>query len=374
MQIPAGYTCQVPGTMRLQMENSVESYVDLDGTLTLAGDWYLDTKEGFGFRSVNRIGEVRLNGISPQYLNGTHPTLFEQLTLDNPAGIQLGIDQYIGRELQFEAGKLLTHSHTLMVWNADPMAISGADSIRYIVGRLRWYLSGPGQYHWPIGDEDYLQRATLTLAGPQVPEFVEGLFVPLAPPPPPFLKAEGGDVEDLLNRGYWHFVSPPAGTFPFDLQLQGQGHDNGGTQVGQHVLLSRPDSDWESLGTHLPAQNTGIQSQPIQAARSGLTRWGDFALAKLTYPVSVREDSLFSSLKLLHNGPDGQDATLNFYALHAQLYRLEAYDLTGKVLFFQVGWAHVGENEIPLKLHRWGESVKILHLWDEKRTYSFKIW
>jgi hypothetical protein len=84
--------------------------VDNDGSISLQGNWINQAPNG-GFINANTTGTVTLNGSSLQSIGGSSATNFENLTLINTSGAQLGASQTLKGTLTVSSGILTTTGH-----------------------------------------------------------------------------------------------------------------------------------------------------------------------------------------------------------------------------------------------------------------------
>jgi hypothetical protein len=96
-----------------------------------------------------------LNGTSTQTIGGTASTTFTNLTMNNPAGVTLGLSQSVTGTLDLTNGILTTGSSTLTVGTFTPVCSEGsivnASALSYVNGKLARIYCGIGSKTFPIG-------------------------------------------------------------------------------------------------------------------------------------------------------------------------------------------------------------------------------
>ncbi len=122
------------------------------GTLSLAGPF---TNSG---TFTHNSGTVTLNGASAQIINGTSATAFNNLTLNNAAGVTLSapISLSSAGVLTLTAGKITTDATNILTLNNTATgAISGGSTTNFIAGPMVWTLpaslASGTTYNFPVG-------------------------------------------------------------------------------------------------------------------------------------------------------------------------------------------------------------------------------
>ncbi len=121
------------------------------------------TNNGSAFNATGST--ITLNGIIPQTLGGTAQSVFNNLTINNPAGVILGIDETVTGILTFTTGIITTGVNVLKINNVNTAAIVGASPTNYINGNLhRDIAAGANTYSYPIGTSIAYAPANITFA------------------------------------------------------------------------------------------------------------------------------------------------------------------------------------------------------------------
>ncbi len=141
LTIDAGVTLDVSGS---------------DHALNVAGNW---TNNG---TFTPRAGTVTLQGGAAQTTSGTAIT-FNNLTINNSAGVTLGANITVNNALTLTNGKINTGSRTVIIETAA--SLIGADPTRYINGNLQKNFNpGPQSYIYQIGDATTYTPLTIVFA------------------------------------------------------------------------------------------------------------------------------------------------------------------------------------------------------------------
>jgi hypothetical protein len=129
-------------------------------THSVGGDWFNN-----GATFSPGTGTINLNGTSgSQNLWGSADTTFNNLIVNNSAGVLLGANPTVNGTLTLTSGILTTASYQINVANTSNAAIAGAGGSNYINGTLQKnFATGSGQsFTFPIGGPDYYRPIGLT--------------------------------------------------------------------------------------------------------------------------------------------------------------------------------------------------------------------
>lgn len=262
--------------------------VDSDGTIILEGDWNNLAYDSV-FINTDADGNVVFKGTTAQTLGGSKLTDFENLTINNSAGVNLDENIIINQILTFSNGEIVTGAtDTVIVENTSETAIASQDVGKSVNGNLRRYMA-TGSYDFPLSDGTNYLPATLDVTNLGSMSYVSAKFIVSgAETVPAGLEVNGTPIVAFLDRGYWSF-SPDDGTgVEYNISLTSRGHTNGGTDPAQHAVFKRDGGDWESVGDHSNATQSGTGTDPITASRTNLTDFSDFIIGKSeSNPLSV---------------------------------------------------------------------------------------
>lgn len=99
------------------------------------------------------------NGITPQFVTGTHAATFHHFTADNASGITLGNSQSIAGILTLNKGVITTGAHSLTL--LCTASVAGGNQQSFINGKLAQVFCGVGAKWYPIGKEGAFRPATI---------------------------------------------------------------------------------------------------------------------------------------------------------------------------------------------------------------------
>jgi hypothetical protein len=117
-------------------------------THNVAGDWI---KNGGTF--TNTGSTINFNGSSLESIGGTASTTFNNLTINNSAGVTLASSETVAGILTLTNGQVTsTPTFLLAVTNTASNAVTGASSASYVNGPLQWSLATGSSYFFPVGD------------------------------------------------------------------------------------------------------------------------------------------------------------------------------------------------------------------------------
>ncbi len=124
-----------------------------NGAMSISGNW---TNNGVTITPGSST--VTFNGISPQTIGGTTPTAFNDLTINNSAGVQFGDPVSVSGTLTLVSGIVTTSSTNLLTTEStSTSSIIGASASSYINGPLALTLAAGvaadgTSYTFPVGD------------------------------------------------------------------------------------------------------------------------------------------------------------------------------------------------------------------------------
>ncbi|MCP4709703.1 MAG: hypothetical protein GY869_13845, partial [Planctomycetes bacterium] len=131
-------------------------------TIQVYGNWINN-----GTYTVDTNGEVLLNGTSEQSIEGATVTTFEDLTIENAAGVTLGQDLNIDGVLNFLDGPLTLNSFDLTINSGG--AIIGYDDAKFIIADAAGFLIQEvisfNPVVFPVGTSEAAARASRNNGG-----------------------------------------------------------------------------------------------------------------------------------------------------------------------------------------------------------------
>jgi hypothetical protein len=188
-------------------------------------------------------GTLTLNGSGQvQNLGGTHPTSFENLTVNNAAGISLGQSQSVTGALDLTSGVVATGANTLTMTGN----INNASASSYVNGLLARNFTGIGSKAFPVGSAANYHPKTLEFTAFNCTDMmVTAQFV--AGPLPGTLPSEVA----LYDYGYWQVTqSGCSESFAFKISLEAAGFSP--TQDEKAVILKKDNTTITSHPTTTP--------------------------------------------------------------------------------------------------------------------------
>jgi hypothetical protein len=266
------------GNFNVNFNNTKNGKLTLDGTIIIEGDLNNYSADS-AFNGIDGVGNIVFKGTSTQKIGGSKSINLESLTIDNPNGLLIDEDVTIHGILDFNSGSVSTNDFdTLIIKNTNVNAINNQGDIRTVIGNLRRYLAF-GTYNYPLSSGgDYLP-AVIDITGLGSMKYVSAKFTSTSSETVPSgLNVEGTPIVEFLDRGYWTFTPDNGTGVTYDITLTSSGHTNGGAESGQHAIFKRDGGDWENVGLHNNATQSGSGTDAITVKRSGLTGFSDFII------------------------------------------------------------------------------------------------
>lgn len=143
--------------------------IDLDGKIKLQGNWSNNTTNGSGFINQNSLGTVIFDGSTQQSIGGLTTTTFENISLQNPAGLILAIETSVSNNLDITNGLINLNSNDFIL-ETDATISSGTvfSSSRMMLlsgsGQIKKKVSGVGTYLFPLGTASEYSPVTLSFS------------------------------------------------------------------------------------------------------------------------------------------------------------------------------------------------------------------
>ncbi len=124
-----------------------DGQIDINGTMEVEGAWTNNAANNV-FTNVGTDGTVKLVGTTEQEVGGSNWTDFENLTLDNSAGVKMMItDNRVNGILTLTSGPVTLNSKTLIINSTETGAISATSG--YILSETT---DGDSRIQWNIGE------------------------------------------------------------------------------------------------------------------------------------------------------------------------------------------------------------------------------
>jgi hypothetical protein len=227
---------------------------------------------------VSGTGKVVFQGSSAQTIGGSVSSAFHDLKIDNGAGVNISIDQFVTSTLDLTDGILSTGAQRLTVGSGG--SILNAGNTSYINGILARVYATTGLLSFPVGKDGTFLPASVeytALSGTSTVA-VETFSTGFQGTPP-------SSVTQVGPR-YWNITQTGGTSFTYNVALDGSGL----IFPGGPVILK------------YDAPNTALYhtTSPNYTA-TGLTSFSDFALGSCTKPTFTYTTSDISCF----SGSDG---------------------------------------------------------------------
>lgn len=159
-------TLEGSGTKTLPASLTVNNNFTLGGTASIAsGSTITLLGENFVNNSSGSIGgTIVLSGTDQQTISGTAPATFSDLTVNNANGVLLENSITVNGNLTLTNGVVTTEDNILTIGCSGN--IIGANTSKYIVGKLARIYCDQTTKEFPIGKGGYYRPMTLTYSSP----------------------------------------------------------------------------------------------------------------------------------------------------------------------------------------------------------------
>ena len=154
VEIISGGTVTADG----DVTNESGSSFQIDGQLNIKGNWTNNATASVALAGAT-TGTVEFQGSAAQTIGGTSSTIFEGLTVNNAAGVNLSTNQEVNTQLTFSGGKLITSSANLLTLN-DNATSSAGSATSFVDGPMRKI--GNDAFVFPLGDGTRWARLGIT--------------------------------------------------------------------------------------------------------------------------------------------------------------------------------------------------------------------
>ena len=251
------------------------------------------------FNNIGVTGTLEFNGTATQNYNpgGSLQLNFVVMNHTGP-GVNLLDDMYItgvtGR-LTLGAGKLITNSEEVVVYNRDILSVNSGNANSFIQGSLRRFINGLGSYNFPVGNaaKGY-QLANVNFTSVTTIDNLEAEFLNYATIPAATNISECNSRYNYpaLNNGKWQFAAFNSSM----TQISGDG--NGQYTMTLYNLAGSYSNNAGSAWT-IQKDSTGtgqwviigncLSSTVNQVSRSGMTGFTSFGTAQggITLPIQL---------------------------------------------------------------------------------------
>jgi len=244
--------------------------------ITLSGE--MGNIQKSGTRTYSEAGNYVYVGTAMQSAGDGLPETLRSLTVDNPAGLNLGSAITATYSLNLISGVLTAPLVTL---GSSSSAGTLARENGYIAGDFcQWLETTQTELLYPVGTATQYRPVSLSFETEHSSGGSLGLASIYAEPSALGLPLMDGDTElsNIGTEAYWS-LTPGDGlqSGAYSISILASGYAGINDYTGLH-LLQRSDSEsaWQANGTHIPC--TGSNAAPL-IFRSGLTAFGQYALA-----------------------------------------------------------------------------------------------
>ena len=212
---------------------------------------------------------VLMNGTGAQAILGNVPTTFNNLTINNSAGITLSTNETVAGTLTLTSGLITTGSNTLTIGASGN--ISDANATHYINGKLAHIYSATGSKTFPVGKGGVYRPLTLNYTA------LSGTSTVTAEQFESTLPGTAPANITLFAGRYWSVTESGSTSRTYSLTLDGTG-----IPANKSVSMIKGDN-----GTNVAYTTTGTAPEYTHA---GFTGFSDFALGtydQITWTGSV---------------------------------------------------------------------------------------
>jgi len=257
-----GKTLTVNGTLTWGFDATHPGDVNMTegGTLVLKG-----TINSPKAALIAGSGTVILNGPSAQILSGS--LTFNNLTIDNAAGVTLLADETVNGTLNFVNGKITLVSNRLTIGSSG--SISNANASRYVITNGRLYRNGVGTTakEFPVGTSSSYNPVTIA-TGSGTENFGVRVIGSVSP-------SSANDAAAVQRT--WDIVEEtPGGNGTMTVTVQWNGSEEGGSFSPRAAAVS-----WRHNGTVWVEEGTVTSiagTDPYTATITGLTSFSRYTI------------------------------------------------------------------------------------------------
>lgn len=154
LHVAGNLEIQSAGTLRGTI-SSGHATLNLGGDLINNGTFQQDNGNGSGIFTVN------LNGTAEQHISGLNAISFENLTINNSAGVVLDRDVAVDKTLTLTLGRVKAGDFTLLTGSGSTIAGAGENS--YVEGYIAKEFSSNGSFAFPVGTNSGYSPVTATI-------------------------------------------------------------------------------------------------------------------------------------------------------------------------------------------------------------------
>ena len=262
------FTSPVSLTVNGNLTVSSGNFTATSGTVNIKGN----VTNNAAFNHNN--GTVALNGTSLQTIGGSSATAFNQLQVNNAAGISLSSPVSVVSSLFFVSGKFNLVNHNLSLGSSA--TLTGYTSARYFIaagnGVLKQNLPAGSSKIYPVGTASSYLPATVTFTAGSATDQVSVRVIPNV------LNegSAGGIVTTNAVSATWMISEDVLGGSNATITVQWpSGQELNGFNRSLCRLAHHVNNRWDYGNADLSATGTN----PYQLTRSGFTSFSPFAVS-----------------------------------------------------------------------------------------------
>lgn len=294
--IPANSSCvtnQLSLSANLSVKNvtidTSASFSMNSGVLSVKGNWVNNGSFSAG------AGTVSFDGSTPQFISGLSVTSFNNLILNNSAGLTLNSPAQVTNSLSMSSGNIFTSNLTILTLGVGSLA-----SLNWTAGSIvgpfkRWYAGSPNSGNssglFPVGTATINRWALIEFSnGPTIPGYLTVEFKAINPSTSSaglngltLTDQFNWQLDNISSDGYWDITPTTLSGGTYNLTLRPKSFTSIGASFDISRIIKSPNNhtSWEIDGTHGTCSGT---LSDFTISRIGLSGFSYFAIA---YPSSA---------------------------------------------------------------------------------------
>lgn len=245
-------------------------YIDTDATVSHSGNLTISSNY-FNAGTFSTSGSLTFSGSSMQFIAGSGPSTFDDLVVNNGAGVALAQNLTVSSTLTFSNGIVILNGNTLTLGSSAAVSGTpgGSNHINATSGSLRKDYSGTGSFLFPVGDGTVYSPITLNFTSGTFSTGYVSIGLTASKHP------SNSSTTDYIRR-YWTVNSSGITGFSCEVSAKYADGDTSGTESNFYGG-KYSGGNWVSLGQ----VNTGSN-----LVTGTVTGFSDFTAGELTtFPV-----------------------------------------------------------------------------------------
>ena len=251
--------------------NSHSTFNAASFTHTIGGDFQNDGS------FIAATSTIQFNGSQTQTIKGIRAATFNNLTINNTAGVSLSNSPSVNGTLTFSNGKISTGANVMIF--GESATISGAGTGKYVNGLVRKNFAtncGTQSFDFPLGDGSIYTPATLDMKNVNAGTNPVNITAHIASSDASESYLSGISQNKKANR-YWftNLNSVPGSFDSYDITLNLSNTTNSGTSGGSisnYIIKKFDPNAWASTTSGVTNNDDGHRT--IKA--TGLTTFSDW--------------------------------------------------------------------------------------------------